>query len=187
MGERYDSLGRDWYGYDPLVSPEELWEHNRGRWSLSKRGIESERWVAFNYQGRVVLVAELDDVGFEVVEDRRRGKFKKALIGRPLRLGDPAHDALIGTEVVYARNPATYGDDPDVDLVAGAPEFEPETEDEPQVVGGRVTSQHIGAAGELLVQYQLVRLGIDSARMTTDSGIDLVVYAPVPGRLRQCR
>jgi len=41
-----------------------------------------------------------------------------------------------------------------------------------------VTSQHIGAAGELLVQYQLLKLGIDSARLTTDAGIDLVVYAP---------
>lgn len=38
--------------------------------------------------------------------------------------------------------------------------------------------QHIGAGGELLVQYQLLKLGIDSARLTTDSGIDLVVYAP---------
>lgn len=37
---------------------------------------------------------------------------------------------------------------------------------------------HIGAGGELLVQYQLLKLGIDSARMTTDYGIDLVVYAP---------
>ncbi|MBT1669186.1 hypothetical protein KK092_07315 [Curtobacterium flaccumfaciens pv. flaccumfaciens] len=37
---------------------------------------------------------------------------------------------------------------------------------------------HIGAGGELLVQYQLLKLGIDSARMTTDAGIDLVVYTP---------
>lgn len=37
---------------------------------------------------------------------------------------------------------------------------------------------HIGAGGELLVQYQLLKLGLDSARMTTDAGIDLVVYAP---------
>jgi hypothetical protein len=41
-----------------------------------------------------------------------------------------------------------------------------------------VTNQHIGAAGELLVQYQLLKVGIDSARLTTDAGIDLVVYAP---------
>ena len=41
-----------------------------------------------------------------------------------------------------------------------------------------VSTQHIGAAGELLVQYRLLKLGIDSARLTTDAGIDLVVYAP---------
>jgi hypothetical protein len=41
-----------------------------------------------------------------------------------------------------------------------------------------VTTQHIGAAGELLVQYRLLKIGIDSARLTTDAGIDLVVYAP---------
>jgi hypothetical protein len=45
-----------------------------------------------------------------------------------------------------------------------------------------VTTQHIGAAGELLVQYQLLKLDIDSARLTTDSGIDLVVYSPISGR-----
>ena len=45
----------------------------------------------------------------------------------------------------------------------------------------RRTTQHIGAAGELLVQYRLLKLGIDSARLTTDSGIDLVVYSPATG------
>jgi hypothetical protein len=45
----------------------------------------------------------------------------------------------------------------------------------------RRTTQHIGAAGELLVQYQLLKLGIDSARLTTDAGIDLVAYAPATG------
>lgn len=39
-------------------------------------------------------------------------------------------------------------------------------------------TQAIGAAGELLVQYQLLKRGIDSARLTTDSGIDLVMYVP---------
>ena len=39
-------------------------------------------------------------------------------------------------------------------------------------------SQAIGAAGELLVQYKLIKRGIDSARLTTDSGIDLVMYIP---------
>ncbi|ALG85290.1 hypothetical protein [Gordonia phthalatica] len=40
-----------------------------------------------------------------------------------------------------------------------------------------MSSLHIGAAGELLVQYRLLRLGIDSARLTTDSGVDLVAYS----------
>jgi hypothetical protein len=44
-----------------------------------------------------------------------------------------------------------------------------------------VTTQHIGAAGEILVQYRLLKLEIDSARLTTDSGVDLVVYAPFDG------
>lgn len=42
----------------------------------------------------------------------------------------------------------------------------------------KLGTQAIGAAGELLVQYQLLKLGIDSARLTTDSGIDLVMYVP---------
>ena len=41
------------------------------------------------------------------------------------------------------------------------------------------TSQ-IGASGVLLAQYRLLKCGIDSAPMTTDSGIDLVIYAPTP-------
>ncbi|MDH5561740.1 MAG: hypothetical protein OEY59_12905 [Deltaproteobacteria bacterium] len=44
------------------------------------------------------------------------------------------------------------------------------------------TTQHIGAAGELLVQYKLIKFGIDSAAMTTDSGIDLVAYSPKSNR-----
>lgn len=36
----------------------------------------------------------------------------------------------------------------------------------------------IGAAGVLLIQYRLLALGIESAPMTTDDGIDLVVYSP---------
>jgi hypothetical protein len=36
----------------------------------------------------------------------------------------------------------------------------------------------IGRCGELLVQYVLLLRGIESAPMSTDSGVDLVVYAP---------
>lgn len=39
-------------------------------------------------------------------------------------------------------------------------------------------TRHIGKAGELLVQYKLIKYGIDSSTMTTDAGIDLVAYSP---------
>ena len=36
----------------------------------------------------------------------------------------------------------------------------------------------IGASGVLLIQYRLLKRGIELAPMTTDTGIDLVVYSP---------
>ncbi len=44
-----------------------------------------------------------------------------------------------------------------------------------------LTKQQIGKAGELLVQYQLLLKCIESAHLTTDSGIDLVAYSPRKG------
>ena len=41
-----------------------------------------------------------------------------------------------------------------------------------------MNTQQIGRAGELLVQYKLLKYGIDSSALTTDSGIDLVAYSP---------
>ncbi len=42
----------------------------------------------------------------------------------------------------------------------------------------------IGRAGELLVQYKLLKFGIDSSALTTDSGIDLVAYST---RIKEAR
>lgn len=42
----------------------------------------------------------------------------------------------------------------------------------------KVRTQIIGAAGESLVTYKLLKHEIDSARMTTDAGVDLVMYIP---------
>jgi len=39
------------------------------------------------------------------------------------------------------------------------------------------STQQIGKCGELLVQYLLLRHGVESSPMTTDSGIDLVAYS----------
>jgi hypothetical protein len=41
-----------------------------------------------------------------------------------------------------------------------------------------LTTAQIGKCGELLVQYRLLLLGIESALMSTDTGVDLVAYSP---------
>ena len=42
----------------------------------------------------------------------------------------------------------------------------------------QLATAQIGRCGELLVQYKLLKHGIESASMTTDTGIDLVAYSP---------
>jgi hypothetical protein len=42
----------------------------------------------------------------------------------------------------------------------------------------KISNLAVGAAGELLVQYHLLKFGIDSARLTTDVGIDLAMFTP---------
>ena len=39
-----------------------------------------------------------------------------------------------------------------------------------------LNTQQVGKSGELLVQYKLLKLGWESAPMTTDPGIDLVAF-----------
>jgi hypothetical protein len=109
--ERDDPLGRDWWGFDPDATPEQLWANNRGDWRLDKKRIAAERWAALNYQDRIVLVAELEGP-HDTVADRITGAPKTALIGRPLPAAHPIHEALIGTRVEYRRNPISY--DPDL-------------------------------------------------------------------------
>ena len=41
----------------------------------------------------------------------------------------------------------------------------------------KLSKQQIGKCGELLVQLELLKHGIESAPMTTDSGIDLVAFS----------
>jgi hypothetical protein len=41
-----------------------------------------------------------------------------------------------------------------------------------------MSTLRIGRCGEILVQYKLLKLGIESAPMTTDSGVDLVAFSP---------
>ena len=41
-----------------------------------------------------------------------------------------------------------------------------------------LSTAQIGRCGELLVQYALLTRGIESAPLSTDTGVDLVAYAP---------
>jgi hypothetical protein len=43
----------------------------------------------------------------------------------------------------------------------------------------RLSKAQIGHCGELLVQLRLLQSGIESARLSTDAGIDLVAYSPI--------
>lgn len=45
-----------------------------------------------------------------------------------------------------------------------------------------LSTAQIGKCGELLVQLRLLRLGIESSAMATDTGIDLVAYSPATRR-----
>lgn len=47
-----------------------------------------------------------------------------------------------------------------------------------------LTTAQIGKCGELLVQYRLLLCGIESAPMSTDTGVDLVAYSPKDGDAR---
>ncbi len=42
----------------------------------------------------------------------------------------------------------------------------------------KLSTQQIGKSGELLVQYKLLKMGVESSPLTTDSGVDLVAYSP---------
>ena len=41
-----------------------------------------------------------------------------------------------------------------------------------------LSTAQIGKCGELLVQYRLLLLGVESAPMSTETGIDLIAYSP---------
>jgi hypothetical protein len=133
-----DPLGRTWYGYDPMATPAELWENNRGDWNLSAESIAEQRWAALNYGGQVVLVVELEDPAFQVLPGASRPK--KALRGSVLPKDHPVHEALSRKTVVYppgTRNSIRYETSPDVDglVEAGSPAAMFETRDRPGAVG----------------------------------------------------
>lgn len=152
-----DPLGRTWFGYGSGATPEELWDNNRGDYRLDAGRISCERWVALNYQGRVVLVAELEGQKYEVLTGMPNGP-KKALLGHVLRPGDPVHDALIGTSVTYdSRNSIQYGLDPvpaaTVDEDPREPWDHPESDGQGLQMDAAVRQAIENAAQDRLMRY----------------------------------
>lgn len=107
-----EPMGRDWVGYQHELSPEVIFEQNRGIWNLGPRAYE-ERYATFSYDNEIVVVAEISDV--ETIpwpkDPLRPGK--QAIVGRVLKDADPAHDYFIGRTVDTFRNPVSYIPDPE--------------------------------------------------------------------------
>jgi hypothetical protein len=105
-----DTMRRDYVGWSPDLSPQELYERNRGRWKLGARA-RGERYAVFSstITGTIVLVVEIDDL-------EEVGGGKSAIVGTVLESGDPVYDGLIGQPSLdQFRNPVTYVDDHPLD------------------------------------------------------------------------
>ena len=102
-----DPMERDWVGWTPEQTPQDIYDRNRGVWNFSARA-DLERYTAFSstVTGKIVAVVEN-----ERIEEWPGGK--KAVVGRVLEPGDPVHDVLIGQRMPDRhRNPVTYVEDP---------------------------------------------------------------------------
>jgi len=105
-----DRMARDWVGWDDTLSPEVNFERNRGIWLLGKRA-EKERYATFSLGGRVVIVAEIDDIE-DVPPKAGDHSPKRAIVGRVVGPDHPMYDAFIGQIIDGHRNPVTYISDP---------------------------------------------------------------------------
>ncbi|MBQ1057669.1 DUF3883 domain-containing protein [Micromonospora sp. C32] len=110
-----DPLGRTWVGWEATATDDELWEVNRGLWTLGGR-VDGERIATLSFDGRVQVVAEIEGRTRHDVD----GVTKWALVGRVLRPGDPAHDALKGASAPRHRNPVSYFDTARLDVLSAA-------------------------------------------------------------------
>lgn len=105
-----DPMSRTWIGWSDLLSPQEVYEQNRGIWFLGKRAA-NERYATFSYDAIVRLVVQIDHI--ETIPARVAGtRDKQAIVGRVLPEGYSVREALIGTAVDSHRNPVTYIEDP---------------------------------------------------------------------------
>ncbi len=92
-------MERDWVGWTPTLTSQEIYERNRGVWYLSARA-ERERYTVFSSTVAGVIVAVVANEGIENIDGRR-----KAIIGKVLELATrfttrwPVSPCLIGTAI----------------------------------------------------------------------------------------
>jgi len=66
-----DPMGREWVGWTPEQTPQEIYERNRGVWHLSARA-DRERYTAFSsaVTGKIAVVVANEEI--EAADGRRR-------------------------------------------------------------------------------------------------------------------
>jgi hypothetical protein len=107
-------MDREWVGYRPTLTGEEVFEQNRGMWYLRPDKVEKERYATFSFRGKIVTVAEIAGVQTLPWQSPRGRRDKQALTGRALAAGHPAYEHFIDRLVSgTSRNPVSYIDDPE--------------------------------------------------------------------------
>lgn len=109
-----DPMDREWVGYRPTLTGEEVFDQNRGMWYLRLDKVEKEDYATFSYKGKIVAVAELSGVETLPWADPRGRRDKQAVTGKALGPGHPAYEFFNHRLVPGAsRNPVSYIDDPE--------------------------------------------------------------------------
>lgn len=106
-----DSMRRTWAGWDPEVSDQVLWDHNRGRHTFGPR-VDDERYATVSFQGVIRVVVEL--TGRREESNPKGGNRKKwSLEGRVLDRDDPVRRAFTRLIAPTSRNSIEYYPDPE--------------------------------------------------------------------------
>lgn len=92
-----DPLGRDYIGYAPDLTPEQLWERARGVWKLRADYVAASSIALVVVERRVVMVASISGVTFH------RGTL--ALVGNPM----PDHPLIGRPDPLHTPNPLAHG------------------------------------------------------------------------------
>lgn len=109
-----DPLNRSRYGYEPGMTPDEIYEANRGYYAIGTEAAARERYAIFsgirsNGERTVVLAVAINSITPVQVPGKPG---RRTIEGRPLERGHPVHDTYVGKPIEGARNPVVYFDSP---------------------------------------------------------------------------